>query len=109
MLKEKFYKTTIRPSILNNTECWAIKKQHIHKMQVVQIRMLSENLWKDRILNEDICSKIWVASINEKISKSCLRYFCHRANNAPLIGSKFFFFFFFFKLREQRKVEIDQK
>ena len=93
MLKEKFYKTTIRPSFLNNTECWAIKKQHIHKMQVVQIRMLSENIWKDRILNEDICSKIWVASINDKISKSCLRYFCHRANNAPLIGSNFFFFF----------------
>lgn len=63
-------------------------------MQVVQIRMLSGNIQRDRILNEDICSKIWVASINEKMSKSCLRYFCHvykRANNAPLTEIKLFF------------------
>ena len=26
--KEKFYRTTVRPSLLYGTECWTIKKQH---------------------------------------------------------------------------------
>jgi hypothetical protein len=33
-LKEKFYRTSIRLAMLYGTECWAVKKQHIHKMSV---------------------------------------------------------------------------
>ena len=35
-------------------ECWVVKKQHIHEMNVVEIRMLrwiSENKWIDEIWN----------------------------------------------------------
>jgi len=48
-LKGKFYKTTIRLVMLYGTECWAIKKKHVHKMGVVKVRMLrriSGNTWK---------------------------------------------------------------
>ena len=37
--------------------CWAVKKEHIHKMTVVEmrtIRSISGNTWKDRIQNEEI-------------------------------------------------------
>ena len=39
-LKGKFYKMTIRPTLLYGTECWANKKQYIHKMSVVEMQML---------------------------------------------------------------------
>ena len=42
-LKGKFYKIT-RLAMLYGTKCWAIKKHHIHKMNVTEMRMLR---WKD--------------------------------------------------------------
>ena len=30
----------IRPAMLNGTECWAIKKQYIHKFNVAKMRIL---------------------------------------------------------------------
>ena len=35
-LKEKFYKTAIRPTILYGTECWTILKQHVNKLSVTK-------------------------------------------------------------------------
>ena len=40
ILKGKFCKTVIRPAMLYGTECWAVKKKHIHKMSIAEIRML---------------------------------------------------------------------
>jgi hypothetical protein len=66
--------------MLYGTECWAVKKQHIHKMStfmsVVEMRMvrwISGNTRKYRIRNEKICLKIGVAPIDEKMRESCLR------------------------------------
>ena len=39
-LKGKFYKTAIRPAMLYGTECWAVKKQYVSKMNVAEMRML---------------------------------------------------------------------
>jgi hypothetical protein len=39
-MMEIFYKTVLRPSMLYGIECWTIKKQHIHKMNVVKMRIL---------------------------------------------------------------------
>ena len=39
-LKERFYTTTIRPAMTYGAECWPIKKQHMHKMDVAEMRML---------------------------------------------------------------------
>lgn len=34
-LKGKFYRTTIRSTMLYKAECWATKKQHVHKMELL--------------------------------------------------------------------------
>ncbi|GMP92153.1 hypothetical protein CsSME_00042498 [Camellia sinensis var. sinensis] len=39
-LKGKFYRTVIRLAMLYGVECWATKKQHVHKMSVAEMRML---------------------------------------------------------------------
>ena len=39
-LKEKSYKTVIRPSMTYGAECWPIKKQNIYKMVVAEMRMM---------------------------------------------------------------------
>lgn len=35
-LKEFFYKIAIKPAMLNGTEFWDVKKQHIYKMTIVK-------------------------------------------------------------------------
>ena len=35
-LKGKFYKTTVKPTMLYGTKCWTVKREHIHKMSVVE-------------------------------------------------------------------------
>ena len=39
-VKGKFYRTTIRPTILYDNECWTLKRQQKHKMEVAEMRML---------------------------------------------------------------------
>lgn len=55
--KENF----IRPSMLYGTDFWAVKKQYIHRMSVIEMVVLgwiSRNTHKDRIKNEEIRLKI---------------------------------------------------
>ena len=57
--------------MLYDTKCQAAKKKHIHKMGVIEMRMLkwiSGNTMKDMIQNKEIHLKIGVASIDEKMS-----------------------------------------
>ena len=39
-LNGKFYKAITRPAMTYGAECWPIKKQHMHKMSVAEMRML---------------------------------------------------------------------
>ena len=39
-LKGKFYRTAIKPALLYDTECWAIKRYHAQKMSVAKMHML---------------------------------------------------------------------
>ena len=39
-LEGNFYHTTIQPAMLYGTECWIVKKQHIHKISVIEMRIL---------------------------------------------------------------------
>ena len=89
-LKEKFYRTAIRPSLLYGTECWAIKKQHTHKISVAEMRMLRWMYGKtrmDKVRNEDIRSLVGVAPIEDKMRENHLRWFGHigrRPTDAPV-------------------------
>ena len=54
-LKDKFYMIAIKPAMTYEAECWSIKKQHMHKKDVVEMRMLRWMCGKtrhDRIRNE---------------------------------------------------------
>ncbi|TQD82926.1 hypothetical protein C1H46_031525 [Malus baccata] len=76
-LKGKFYRMTIRPAMLYDTECWAVKHQHVHKMGVAEIRMLRGmcgHTRKDKIRNEDIRGKVG-AEIEGKMRENQLRWF----------------------------------
>ncbi|KAM2015416.1 hypothetical protein COP2_047002 [Malus domestica] len=89
-LKGKFYRTAIRPAMLYGTECWAVKHQHIHKIGVVEMRMLRwmcGHTRKDKIRNEDIRGKVGVAEIEGKMRENRLRWFGHvqrRPTDAPI-------------------------
>ena len=54
-LKGKFYRTAIIPAITHGAKCWPIKKQHMHIMDVVKMRMLRWTCGEtreDKIRNE---------------------------------------------------------
>lgn len=64
----------------------AVKKQHIQKVNVAEMRMLSEmrmlrwingSTFKDRIKTENIQSKLGVTPIDDKMRENCLRWFGH--------------------------------
>ena len=70
-LKEKFYRTAIRPALLYGTEYWVIKRYHAQKMSVAEMHILR---WmcgntRNKVKNEDIRTKISVASIEERWEK----------------------------------------
>ena len=75
-LKRKFYRTAVRPSLLYGTECWAIKKEHTHKISVTEMQMLRWMCGKtrmDKVRNEDIRSLVGVAPIEDKMRENRLR------------------------------------
>ncbi|KAK9118568.1 hypothetical protein Scep_016661 [Stephania cephalantha] len=88
-LKGKFYRTAIRPAMLYGSECWAVKQQQLHKMNVAEMRMLRWMCGKtreDRIRNIEIQRQVGVAPIDTKIREGRLRWFGHlqrRPTNAP--------------------------
>ena len=65
-LKRKFYKTSIRHALFNDTRCWIVKKQHVYEMNIIKIKNIKMKKWKkkkkDRISNEESHLKIRVAS-----------------------------------------------
>ncbi|KAM2249069.1 hypothetical protein ACFXTI_003764 [Malus domestica] len=67
----------------------AVKHQHVHKMGVVEMRMLRwmcGHTRKDKIRNMDIRGKVGVAEIEGKMRENRLRWFGHaqrRPTDAP--------------------------
>jgi hypothetical protein len=39
-LKDKFYRTAIRPAMLYGVECWPTKRRHVQQLGVAEMRML---------------------------------------------------------------------
>ena len=76
----KLKQTGLRIILLYGTECWAIKRHHAQKMSVADMRMLRwmcGNTQRDMVRNENIRTKIGVASIKEKMRENHLRWFGH--------------------------------
>ncbi|XP_060182503.1 uncharacterized protein LOC132612201, partial [Lycium barbarum] len=89
-LKGKFYKVVVRPTMLYGAECWPVKKSHVQKMKVAEMRMLRwmcGHTRSDRIRNEVIRDKVGIASVEDKMREARLRWFWHvmqRDANAPV-------------------------
>ena len=72
-VKGKYYKVAVRPALLYGSECWAVKHNHVKKMEVAEMRMLR---WmcgltrRDRIRNEEIRGKVGVAMIGDKMREN---------------------------------------
>jgi len=70
----------VRLALLYGAECWPIKRSHIQRMRVAEMRMIP---WMcghtrlDKIRNEVIRGKIGVASIEDKIREARLHWFGH--------------------------------
>jgi len=81
-LKGRVYRMVVRPALLYGAECWPIKKSHVQRMKVAEMRMIR---WVcghiytrlDKIRNEVIRGKIEVASIEDKMRETKLRWFGH--------------------------------
>ena len=69
-LKSKFYRTAIRPTILYGAECWPTKIRHVQQLSIAEMRMLRwiyNHTRMDRVWNDDICDRLGVVSIEEKL------------------------------------------
>ncbi|XP_009779407.1 uncharacterized protein LOC142163472 [Nicotiana tabacum] len=69
-LKGKFYRVVVRPSMLCGVERWSVKKSHVQKMSVVEMRMLRwmcVHTRKDKIKYEIIRDKVGVAAVEDKL------------------------------------------
>ena len=79
-LKGKFYWTAIRLAMTYGEDCWSIKKQHMHKMNVAKMGMLRwmcDKTRKNKIKNERFREHLGVSTIGDKIRKTRLRWFEH--------------------------------
>lgn len=59
-LKGKFYILVVRVTMLYGAEHWLVKSSHVHKMKVVEMRLLQwicRHTRRDKVKNEDISGK----------------------------------------------------
>nr|XP_016449442.1 PREDICTED: uncharacterized protein LOC107774430 [Nicotiana tabacum] len=79
-VKGKFYIVVVRQTLVYGAECWPVKIAHVHKIKVVEIKMLRwmcEHTRLDRIRNEAICDNMGVAPIEDNMRETRLRWFGH--------------------------------
>jgi hypothetical protein len=75
-LKDKFYRTAIRPTMLYGAKCWPIKRQHVQQLSVAEMRVLRwicGHTRKDRVRNDDIRDRLGVTPVEEKLVQHRLR------------------------------------
>jgi hypothetical protein len=79
-LKDKFYRTAIRPVMLYGAECWPTKRRHVQQLSVAEmcmLRWICSNTRRDRVRNDDIRERLGVAPVEEKLMQYRLRWFGH--------------------------------
>ena len=53
-LKSMLYKTVVRPAMVYESECWALRKQRLHTTETKMLRWSQGNTNIDKIKNETI-------------------------------------------------------
>ena len=70
----------VRPVILYGAETWAVKEEHVKKLEVVEkrcLRAIRGVTRRERMRNEDIRQELKVAELKEKIRECRLRWYGH--------------------------------
>ncbi|VFQ76974.1 unnamed protein product [Cuscuta campestris] len=79
-MKGKFYRSVVRPVMLYEAECWAVKKTHVPRLHAAEMRMLrwmsGKTSW-DRISNEVIRRQVGMAPEEDTLRDARLRWFGH--------------------------------
>jgi hypothetical protein len=76
--------------MLYGAECWPTKRQHIQQLSVAKtcmLRLICDNTGRDRVRNDDICERLGVTPVEEKLVQHRLRWFGHiqrRPAEAPV-------------------------
>ena len=79
-LKDKVFKTIIRPAMAYGLECWAVKKKDENKLNSAEMRMLRWARGKtrlDHIRNEDIRKEADVKPVETFLENKRLKLFRH--------------------------------
>ena len=79
-LKDKVFKTIIRPAMTYGSECWAVKKKDENKLNSAEMRMLRWARGKtrlDHIRNEDIRKEADVKPVETFLENKRLKWFGH--------------------------------
>ena len=75
-LKNKLYKTVIRPTLIYGSECWALHKpeqQRMHTTEMKMLRWIQGKTRKDRIRNEKFRSDAMVNPITTYVAQKAFR------------------------------------
>ena len=85
-LKDKVFKTIIRPAMTYGSECWAVKKKDENKLNSAEMRMLRWARGKtrlDHIRNEDIRKEAHVKPVETFLENKRLKWFGHCLRREP--------------------------
>ena len=85
-LKDKVFKTIIRPALTYGSECWAVKKKDENKLNSAEMRMLRwarGNTRLDHIRNEDIRKDADVKPVQTFLENKRLKWFGHCLRTQP--------------------------
>jgi hypothetical protein len=77
-LKEKLYRTAIRPAMLYGAECWPTKRRYVQQLSVAEMRILRwicGHTRRDQVRNDDIRERLGVTPVEEKLVQHRLRWF----------------------------------
>ena len=79
-LKDKVYKTAIKPAMVYGAECWAVRKKEERKLHTTEMRMLRwarGNTRLDHVRNVDIWNEAHMYPMAEFLREKRLRWFGH--------------------------------
>ena len=79
-LKDKVYKTAIKPAMVYGAECWAVRKKEERKLHTTEMRMLRWARGKtrlDHVRNVDIWKEARMYPMAEFLREKRLRWFGH--------------------------------
>ena len=79
-LKNKLYKTVIRPTMIYGSEWWALHRAEQQRMHTTEMKMpiwIQGKTRKDRIRNEKFRSDAMVKPITTYVTQKCLSWYGH--------------------------------